>query len=123
MMAHSGFVSSLVAGLAVAAALAAAPFAIAPVRAQTPAQTLGDPLRGRALARSWCANCHVVDRSESGRAADYAPPFPAIAYDRAMTPDRLRGWMTGGHTRMPNLNLSRRDIDDLIAYIQSLAKM
>ena len=111
-MARFGFASPLVAGLAVAAVLGPA----APALAQA-----GDAHRGSALAQSWCAGCHVIDARGGGRSADNAPPFPVIAADKSKTPDHLRQWMTREHTQMPNFNLGRRDIDDLVAYIRSLA--
>ena len=109
-MARFGFAFPLIAGLALAA------FGSAPAFAQA-----GDAHRGSALAQSWCAGCHVIDSRGGGRSADNAPPFPVIATDKAMTPDKLRSWMSAEHTQMPNFNLGRRDIDDLVAYIRSLA--
>ena len=113
-MARLGLASPLVAGLALVTGLAA--FGSAPAFAQA-----GDAHRGSALAQSWCAGCHVVDNRGAGRSADNAPPFPMIAADKSKTPEHLRSWMTADHTRMPNFNLSRREIDDLVAYIRSLA--
>ena len=116
-MARFGFALPLIAGLALAALVNEGP-----ALAQPRAPTAGDPHRGEALAKAWCANCHVIASGESGRAADYAPPFPAIAFDTSMTAEKLRAWMNAQHTQMPNFNLGRREIDDLVAYIQSLAK-
>lgn len=90
---------------------------LAGLTAPSAAQT-GDAYRGAALAQAWCASCHVVDRQGTGRAADMAPPFPAVAGKPA---SELAAWMTREHTRMPNFNLSRREIDDLVAHIRSLA--
>lgn len=117
-MARFGLASPLIAGLALLAAVVAGfvAFGSAPARAQA-----GDSHRGSALAQSWCASCHVIDSNGAGRSSDNAPPFPVIAADKSKTPDLLRSWMTAEHTRMPNFNLSRREIDDLIAYIRSLA--
>jgi len=103
-----------------AAALGAALVAFGPALPAA-AQSAGDAQRGGTLAQAWCATCHVVDSKGGGRAADMAPAFPALAADKAKTPDMLRQWMTREHTRMPNFNLGRREIDDLVAYIRSLA--
>jgi mono/diheme cytochrome c family protein len=74
---------------------------------------------GQALAVRWCASCHLIDRAaRSG--ADPAPPFRALANDPAYTPTRLKGWLADPHPPMPNLNLTRREIDALTAYIRSL---
>ena len=79
----------------------------------------GDARAGLGLARQWCVNCHVIDRSRGG--TDAAPPFTAIAADPAKDSAYLQAWLATPHVRMPAMPLSRRDIDDLVAYITSLA--
>ena len=78
-----------------------------------------DAGNGRALAEKWCVNCHLIG-SES-RGGNSAPPFTAIAAN----PDRdsawLQTWLSTTHETMPEMPLTRRDIDDLVAYIQTLA--
>jgi len=37
-----------------------------------------------------------------------------------MTPDQLRAFLSHPHGAMPDLALTRAEIDDLIGYIQSL---
>ena len=85
----------------------------------TSAAMAGDPVSGRNLARQWCSECHLV---ESGQAAasDEAPPFMAIADDPDTTPGGLATWLSDPHPPMPKLQISRPDIDDLVAYILSL---
>jgi mono/diheme cytochrome c family protein len=39
----------------------------------------------------------------------------------AKTETYLKGWISNPHPPMPNFNLSRRTIDDLVSYIRSLA--
>lgn len=73
---------------------------------------------GRALARTWCANCHVVDGRPG--ATDAAPPFREIAARADLRRERLRVWLSTPHDRMPNLGLGRADIESLIDYLQSL---
>jgi len=77
----------------------------------------GDVMRGEELAKRWCAHCHVVDTRGSGTAIDQAPPFPSMAGRSA---DVLRRAVTGPHIQMPELNIGRRDLDDLVGYIRSL---
>jgi mono/diheme cytochrome c family protein len=81
----------------------------------------GDVQRGRVLAQTWCASCHIVAGDAARAGADKAPPFPVIARDPAKGPDYLRSWLTQAHVGMPDFSLSRREMDDLIAYIGSLA--
>jgi mono/diheme cytochrome c family protein len=84
----------------------------------TAAAAEGDPARGLSLARSWCASCHQVEAS--GPAADAAPPFPSLANDPATTEGGVRAWLVDPHPPMPNPNLSRQEIEDIIAYLAGL---
>jgi mono/diheme cytochrome c family protein len=79
-----------------------------------------DVERGRALATRWCANCHVVDRTTDRATADGPPTFPAIAAKPESTADFLRAKMSAAHGKMPDLSLTKREQDDLVAYISSL---
>jgi mono/diheme cytochrome c family protein len=78
----------------------------------------GDPQAGRALALTWCKNCHIVGPGGSG--TDAVPSFPAIASDATLTPDRLRALLANPRHPMPNPQLANPEIEDLLAYIQSL---
>lgn len=80
----------------------------------------GDAANGAAIAKRWCAHCHVTGNDAA--AADAAPPFPAMAADPAYTDRRLQTWLADPHPPMPDFQLSRRNIDDIVAYIRSLAK-
>jgi mono/diheme cytochrome c family protein len=84
------------------------------------AQTAGDAVRGAALAESWCQTCHIIDKKGTGQSVDPAPAFPLIASDPKKTPGYLQRWLSTSHPQMPNFNLGRREIVDLIAYIQTL---
>jgi mono/diheme cytochrome c family protein len=79
------------------------------------AQAAGDAAQGKAAAERWCATCHVV--APGGRGADVAPNFATIAKQR--NDEYLRGFLTRPHPPMPRFELSRQDIDDLVAYIGS----
>jgi mono/diheme cytochrome c family protein len=75
--------------------------------------------RGMALARQWCANCHIVGDNPSGGVPQGPPSFGAIAHS-GMTADQLRAFLSDPHGAMPDLALSRTEIDDLIGYIETL---
>jgi mono/diheme cytochrome c family protein len=79
-----------------------------------------DGERGQLMARTWCAHCHAVERGDTQQRADGVPSFVALANDPQQTPERLRAFLARPHGRMPDLNLSPRDRDDLIAYLHSL---
>jgi mono/diheme cytochrome c family protein len=78
-----------------------------------------DARMGATLARQWCANCHVIGGATRGQ--DTAPPFDAIAAKHAGDRAWLRAWLTNPHPPMPDFHLSREEIDDLIAYLETLA--
>ena len=79
----------------------------------------GDAATGRALAEKWCTGCHLVSNSAPG--SDVAPPFRTIAADPDKSRGRLEAWLATPHRVMPSMPLSRRDIDDLVTYVESLA--
>lgn len=84
---------------------------------------LGDPAgafdaaAGGRLAQDWCSGCHLVDGVAS---SDVVPGFRQIANDPAKTPDRLRAWLSSPHPAMPDFNLSRPEIENIISYLESL---
>jgi mono/diheme cytochrome c family protein len=78
------------------------------------------PERGAELAKRWCANCHVVERSPAVAPANGLPTFPALAKAPGQTADHLRAAMNPQHSRMPDFSLGKQQQDDLIAYILSL---
>jgi mono/diheme cytochrome c family protein len=79
----------------------------------------GDPEAGRVLARAWCAQCHVVEASQT-QASDIAPPFAQVANDPAKSRAGIELWLADPHPPMPKLSLTRQQIDDLTTYIESL---
>jgi mono/diheme cytochrome c family protein len=75
--------------------------------------------RGQALARRWCAACHLVQL----RLTTIDPPtFSAIANDPGKTPDYLRNFFVSPHKDMPPIQLTPPQIEDLIAYLATLRK-
>jgi mono/diheme cytochrome c family protein len=78
----------------------------------------GNARTGALLARHWCGSCHGLG---VGVASDAAPPLESIA----ARPDRERwitAWLADPHPPMPNFNLSRSEIDDIVAYLKSLSE-
>jgi cytochrome c len=80
----------------------------------------GDAANGQALAQVWCANCHVVDVSASGK--DVVPSLAEIARRGAPDQLRARAFLAAPHPPMPNFSLARQQIDDIVAYLNSLTK-
>ena len=77
-----------------------------------------DVQTGEFLATHWCHSCHVVGDSGSGN--DAAPTFQAIAKRHAGDDSWLRAWLASPHPPMPNLTLSREEIDDIVTYLGTL---
>jgi mono/diheme cytochrome c family protein len=78
----------------------------------------GDVAQGEAIARRWCAACHVVSPDQTRASAD-AATFADIA--RRKSNAELGDFLTDTHPKMPDMSLSRQEIADLTAYIRSLA--
>jgi mono/diheme cytochrome c family protein len=75
--------------------------------------------QGQALARRWCAACHLVQL----RLTTIDPPtFTAIANDPSKTPEHLRTFLVSPHKDMPPIQLTPAQIEDLIAYLGTLKK-
>ena len=83
-----------------------------------PALAAGNAETGRVLAQYWCNSCHAGAKSTT--ASDSAPPLATAVRRSGRTPEMLRTWLADPHGRMPNLSLTRREIDDLVAYLVSL---
>jgi mono/diheme cytochrome c family protein len=78
-----------------------------------------DAQKGAQLAQQWCANCHVIGGTPVGAVPQGPPSFSAIAHS-GMTADPLRAFLSHPHGAMPDLALTRAEIDDLIGYIETL---
>lgn len=88
--------------------------------AAVPARAQGDPEVGGELAQRWCTSCHVVDLE--GHGADAGPALPALLGDNQRTADEIRGWLAAPHPPMPDFDLSRQEIEDIVAYLESLTE-
>lgn len=93
---------------------------VPPALAQTAAH--GDAGQGRVLAETWCSSCHAVAPGESRRSGDVAPSLTAIAArPPAGQDDRLRSWLHAPHPPMQGIDLSRQQVEDIVAYLRSLS--
>jgi cytochrome c len=75
---------------------------------------------GRETALRACSGCHLVGDSDPKQAPEGVPTFRSLARNQAITEARLRGFLHAPHPPMPDLALTRREIDDLVSYILSL---
>lgn len=92
--------------------------------ASSPALSQGlndDPVaRGLVLARAWCMTCHVIGEENQPSALDGAPSFPSLAQRPDFSTGMLAVALLRPHPVMPKMELSRRDVRALAAYIEQL---
>ena len=86
------------------------------------AEETGDIEAGHRLSEIWCSPCHFVGRNAPSGISNGAPTFVGIASMSSTTPLSLRAFLLTPHARMPDLHLSRDEMDDLAAYILGLRR-
>jgi len=85
----------------------------------SPTAARADAAGGALLAQRWCAACHVIDGAGPATAVPQGPPSFRTAASH-LNSDELRAFLTHPHGAMPDLALTRAEIGDLIAYIETL---
>jgi mono/diheme cytochrome c family protein len=88
------------------------------VFATAPAQAVGNAAQGHKLAQQWCASCHMVDAGQP--TTDTTPSFLTLAKKNKPNSNWARLWLMDPHPPMKGIDLSRHQIDDVVAYLQSL---
>jgi cytochrome c len=73
---------------------------------------------GRAFVLRSCTSCHSTETATT--ASDHAPPLSSLAKANKERPAWVRGWLMNPHPPMPNINLSRVEIDNIVAYLNTL---
>jgi cytochrome c len=101
-----------------AALLGAAAFFFGIARAETQAP---DVQRGVRLARTYCAQCHAIDKVSPSRLA-IAPPFRDLhkRYPVERLEEALAEGLVTGHPTMPEFRFDPDQIGDFIAFLESL---
>jgi mono/diheme cytochrome c family protein len=103
---------------ALVVATAASLFTPALVETGNAAEQVGAP-HGRAIAQTWCSACHLVSSEQTSANVD-VPTFSSIAQRLPTDAAVLAAFIANPHPPMPNLSLTRQDIQDLLAYIATL---
>ena len=75
-----------------------------------------DADHGSILAKRWCASCHVVSSAQRVE-IDHSPSFATIAQKADFSAEKLALFLLEPHPKMPNMSLSRKEAEDLAAYI------
>ena len=83
------------------------------------ALSAGIASNGKDIAVRWCANCHAVADEQASASADVLS-FAELAMKYKNDLDALGNFLIDPHPVMPNFSLSRDEIKDLVAYIESL---
>jgi mono/diheme cytochrome c family protein len=86
--------------------------------ASAPGAFADDAAKGEVIAKRWCAACHIVSPDQANASSD-APTFASIAHKK-QTPKKLKAFLTNPHPKMPDMNLTRSEIADIVAYIGRL---
>jgi cytochrome c553 len=113
-------------GLAPAGALVVGALVVGALAVGAPdARAGGDPNAAKSIVARFCVKCHQVPgyKARHGRASVPAPPFQAMADDpERYPPSRIYGALRKPHYYMRGMTMSEQNIQDLIAFIESLRK-
>lgn len=105
-----------------AALLATVAMISTPVLGEEQKVPLPSAERGLAIAQVSCAACHLIGSKQQSSAVAGVPSFQTIANRPQQTAARLLQALIRPHRPMPQLQLTRAEIDDLIAYFDALRK-
>jgi cytochrome c len=75
--------------------------------------------RGRELAVRLCANCHLVDGAGKS-APEGVGTFRGIANRPGQSADRISNTLILPHMPMPDTQITREEIQDILAYLETL---
>jgi mono/diheme cytochrome c family protein len=80
-----------------------------------------DPTSGAHIAKAECASCHAVGSGAEAKSPDpKAPRFIDVANMPSTTELSLKVFLRSSHKNMPNIILTREEIDSLASYILGL---
>ncbi|MGB8276743.1 MAG: c-type cytochrome [Methylovirgula sp.] len=80
-----------------------------------------DAAKGEIIAKRWCATCHQVSPDQKPVNSD-VPSFVSISRQKKLTSKVLTDFLSTPHPKMPDMHLSRSEIADVVAYIESLGR-
>lgn len=112
---HFGGTSGVLAGLAITALMWAAPDGICAEEQPEPSAE-----KGHALAEKLCSGCHVIEPDASATVPAGVPPFRTIANRPGQTAERIMNVLIQPHVPMPDMHLSREEMLDIVAYLETL---
>ena len=83
-------------------------------------EAAADAVEGQIFAEKVCAECHAVSPQDKMSPNAEAPTFSAIAGNPFWTRTALIVWFQTPHINMPTLILDEDELENVIAYIESL---
>lgn len=92
---------------------------VAAILLASPTLALDEAEQGRVVAETWCASCHAVGTAQDTAIAG-VPSFRSIGARDDLDADGLTVYLADPHPPMPDLSLSRDQIDALVVYMSSL---
>ena len=76
---------------------------------------------GKVIADRLCTGCHVVEANPSAAVpASGVPSFRAIATKTGQTGSSIRDALISPPHQMPDMQLTIREIEDIVAYLETL---
>jgi mono/diheme cytochrome c family protein len=84
-----------------------------------PGTNLPDSKHGKELAQQLCSNCHFVASEQENAVAD-VPSFHEIANMEGQTAGSIMGKIIIPKHPMPVIPITKRELNDLAAYIMTL---
>lgn len=87
---------------------------------QPPVPREPSPAQGQQIAQDKCASCHLLPGTTSGTAPAGPPTFRAIANKPGQTGEHITNILIAPHAPMPDLQLTREEIQDITAYLEEL---
>jgi mono/diheme cytochrome c family protein len=88
---------------------------------QAHGQNRADVARGREIAERACAGCHAIDGGQGSIIqGTQAPSFRSLSSHPLWTAESLQTFILTPKHPMPAMPLQLAEINDLVAYIQSL---
>ena len=79
-----------------------------------------DPARGAQLAERLCSSCHLVGDSQKETTVAGIPPLKTVAGLEGMTRRRVTNALMVPHAPMPDIQLTIKEIQDIVAYLEEL---
>jgi len=79
-----------------------------------------DVVNGQRISERWCVECHAIGTPTPKTSRII--PFASIAERPGITSDMIASFLLMPHATMPNLPLSKKDAQDIAAFIMKMKK-